>query len=81
MTGANNYTLQISKNANFAVPVLTYTVTGTSFTPPVDLTPTNTTLYWRVKANGTNAGRLQSGAWQLHQCQPAGSTGVDDTAE
>ncbi len=56
VSGTNSYTLQISKNPNFATPVLTYTVTGTSYTPPVDLTPTNTLLYWRVKANGTNAG-------------------------
>ncbi len=65
VAGTNSYTLQISKNANFATPVLTYTVTGTSFIPAVDLTPKGQDLYWRVRANGTNAGDY-SLAWKLH---------------
>jgi hypothetical protein len=53
VTGASNYTLQISKNNTFTMIVNTATVMTSNYTPAVDL-PRNMTLYWRVRANGAN---------------------------
>jgi hypothetical protein len=56
--GATGYTIQIAKNISFistsiALTASTTGVTASKYTPTIDL-PRNMTLYWRVKANGTN---------------------------
>jgi len=58
MAGATGYTIQISKNITFTLLVGTYTVTPSTFTPSVNL-PVGT-LYWRVRANGSNGPSLWS---------------------
>ena len=51
--GADNYTIQISRNSSMKWPFVNNKVTTSGYTPAKDL-PANTTLYWRVKANGEN---------------------------
>jgi hypothetical protein len=48
-----NYTLQVSTNETFATYVINITVSGTDYTPTVNL-PTGKVLDWRVRANGAN---------------------------
>jgi hypothetical protein len=55
-----NYTVQISRNNSFTQVVSTWTATGMSYTPSTDL-PRNLTLYWHVRANGTNGPSAWSG--------------------
>jgi hypothetical protein len=50
---ATGYTVQVSKTPTFAKVILTGKATGMGYTPTTDL-PRNLTLYWRVRANGTN---------------------------
>jgi hypothetical protein len=57
--GASGYTLQISKYSNFAVLMVNAASTASAFTMPADL-PANSTLYWRVRANGFNGPSLWS---------------------
>jgi hypothetical protein len=50
-TGSNSasYTIEIATDAGFTNIVLTQSVTGTAFTPAVDLA-SNTRYYWRIRA-------------------------------
>ena len=50
---ATGYTLQVSRNDTFTLMVGTYRVTGSNYTPSVDL-PANAKLYWHVWSNGLN---------------------------
>lgn len=54
LAGASGYTIQVGKNPAFTSLAATYTVNSPTslFTPTSDLSA-NTTLYWRVRANGT----------------------------
>ncbi len=52
--GAKNYTLLVSSNSSFTTGLKTFTTTAaSSYTPAVDLTR-DVTLFWKLKANGTN---------------------------
>lgn len=51
-TQAAEYILEVDDNIDFSSPVFTTTVSGTSVTPGTDL-PSNTVLYWRVRAANT----------------------------
>lgn len=51
VSGAVNYTLQVSKYSNFNSLLVNVRVTTSAYTLTRDL-PANTLLYWRVKANG-----------------------------
>lgn len=54
VTGATTYTIQIStNNVTFSPLANTATITGTSYTPAIDLAR-STHYYWRVRANGVN---------------------------
>jgi hypothetical protein len=54
-----NYTLQVSTNNLFSSFVLNVTVTGTEYTPTLNL-PSGKVLEWRVRANGANGPSLWS---------------------
>jgi hypothetical protein len=58
VTGAKNYTIQVSRNSTFTSLVVNATVTPSTYTPTINL-PVGT-LYWRVKANGANGPSLWS---------------------
>jgi hypothetical protein len=58
VVGASSYTIQISTTPDFATSVQTATVTTSTYIPKTNL-PVGT-LYWRVKANGTNGPSLWS---------------------
>jgi hypothetical protein len=49
---AASYLLEVDNDPGFGSPVYTQTVAGTSHQPASDL-PTNTQLYWRVRASNT----------------------------
>jgi sugar lactone lactonase YvrE len=51
---ATGYTVQISTASDFKKLVRTGTSASTSYTPTADLPRNQTTLYWRVRANGLN---------------------------
>ena len=51
--GASSYTLQVSTGQDFSKLLLNPSPTASIYTPGSDL-PRNQTVYWRVKANGTN---------------------------
>jgi M6 family metalloprotease-like protein len=72
-SGASSYSLQVSKNNNFTLLVINATISGGSksqYTPQANL-PTNTILYWRVKANGPNGPSLWSTpAWSFTTPKP-----------
>ena len=53
VTGASNYTVQISKYGNFSSLQLNVTTTGTSYTVSSDY-PAITNFFWRVRTNGFN---------------------------
>jgi large repetitive protein len=53
------YTLQVSKNTLFSQIIHTGTVKGMSYIPLASL-PARSTLYWRVRANGSNGPSLWS---------------------
>jgi hypothetical protein len=60
--GASGYTIQVSKNNTFTLIVLNANIIGwvnSHYTPIANL-PVDLTLYWRVKANGTNGPSLWS---------------------
>jgi hypothetical protein len=62
VSGAASYTIQVSRNSMFTSLVVNATVVPSMYTPTVNL-PANITLYWRVKANGTNGPSLWSNIW------------------
>ncbi len=51
--GATGYGIVISAYADFSLPVVSTAVSSSSYTPIIDL-PRNRTIYWRVRAQGTN---------------------------
>lgn len=51
--GASGYTVQISTNSSFSTLLVDTSVNTDAFTPGTKL-PANRTLYWRVRATGTN---------------------------
>ena len=55
---AGYYTIQISRDSTFTQLVTNSTSSSSTFTAPKDLPP-STTLYWRVRAEGSGG----SGAW------------------
>jgi hypothetical protein len=68
VTGAINYTIQVSKNSTFTLMVVNATTTTVGipsiYTPLVNL-PTNITLFWRVRANGPNGPSGWSPVWDF----------------
>src|SRR5690606_22208172 len=60
VTGASNYTLQVSKEFDFSPLVLNKIVTTDSYTPTANL-PAGVPLYWRVRANGAYGPSAYSG--------------------
>jgi len=69
VTGASNYTLQISTVANFGSLLRTASAVSSIYSMPSDL-PANTTVYWRVRANGANGPSLWSATWSFHTANP-----------
>ncbi|MFZ5857155.1 MAG: glycoside hydrolase domain-containing protein [Chloroflexota bacterium] len=67
--GASGYTLQISKYSNFAILMVNAPTIASAFNMPGDL-PANTTLYWRVRANGVNGPSLWSRVWRFRTGNP-----------
>ena len=53
VSGASNYTIQVSKVSSFSTLLVNTTAPASAYTPTVNL-PVNTTLYWRVRTNGAN---------------------------
>jgi hypothetical protein len=53
VAGASSYAVQVSTAPDFATKAVNVTSTPSTYTPTVDL-PKGVTLYWRVRANGTN---------------------------
>ena len=53
VSGATNYTIQVSKVSTFSTLLVNATAPTSTYTPTVNL-PANTTLYWRVRTNGVN---------------------------
>jgi predicted phage tail protein len=53
VSGASSYTIQVSRYSTFSSTLLSVRVNGSAYTPSTRL-PTGVTLYWRVRANGTN---------------------------
>jgi len=51
--GVDGYIIQISTSASFATTLVNTTTTTNAFTPLTKL-PAGTTIYWRVRATGTN---------------------------
>ncbi|MDX2117461.1 MAG: GC-type dockerin domain-anchored protein [Planctomycetota bacterium] len=52
-SNTTNYTVKIATNAALTSPILSQTITGTSFNVPSGLLGDCTTYYWGVVANGT----------------------------
>jgi predicted phage tail protein len=67
--GASGYTLQISKYSNFAILMVNAPTIASAFNMQGDL-PANTTLYWRVRANGVNGPSLWSRVWRFRTGNP-----------
>jgi hypothetical protein len=61
--GATGYTIQISRDQGFTSLVGMYTVSTSTYTPTYNL-PART-LYWRIRANGSNGPSLWTNAWKL----------------
>ena len=59
VTGATNYTVEVSTSSGFAVKAINKIVSTNSYTHTADLA-VDTVYYWRVKANGTNGPSLYS---------------------
>ncbi|MFZ5902164.1 MAG: M4 family metallopeptidase [Chloroflexota bacterium] len=53
VSGATNYTIQVSKNSTYASPTVNKTASGPTYTPVVDL-PGGVPVYWRVRSNSAN---------------------------
>ena len=53
VSGASSYSLQVASDQNFTRLVLNLIVTPSAHVPTSDL-PKGATLFWRVRANGTN---------------------------
>ena len=54
VSGATGYTIQVSTGSGFTSFLVNATLSAlTSYTPPTNL-PAARTLYWRLRANGTN---------------------------
>jgi hypothetical protein len=53
VSGASGYTIQIAKVSNFSSTIVNTSPKTSNFTAASDL-PRGLTLYWRVRANGTN---------------------------
>jgi hypothetical protein len=75
VSGANGYTIQVSKSDTFTPLVLAATITGGTNSQYIQLVnlPVSTTLYWRVKANGNNGPSLWSSPiWSFITPNPPG---------
>jgi hypothetical protein len=59
VTGATTYTIQVSLSSGFSTKLTNRTTSSSSYLPTVNL-PVGVTLYWRVRANGTNGPSLWS---------------------
>jgi len=61
VAGATGYTLQVSRNHVFSSIIGTFTIAtpATRYAPGINL-PANSTLYWRLRANGPNGPSLYS---------------------
>jgi large repetitive protein len=59
ISGASNYTLQVSTSPSFATLAINKVVTGTTYTHTLNLSA-GTLFYWRVRANGP----FGPGLWQ-----------------
>jgi Zn-dependent metalloprotease len=53
VSGATNYTIQVSKNSSYASPTVNATASSSVYTPTVDL-PAGVPVYWRVRSNSAN---------------------------
>jgi hypothetical protein len=53
VSGATNYTIQVSKNSTYSAPTVNKTASGPTYTPIVDL-PGGVPVYWRVRSNSAN---------------------------
>jgi hypothetical protein len=75
VSGASGYTLQVSSVATFASTVVNVTPGASQYTPSVDL-PRGVTLYWRVRANGTNGPSAWSTPRSLTSANPPSVPGL-----
>jgi hypothetical protein len=62
--GATSYTLVLSTLPDFTTPLINITQATNSYTPTMDL-PTGAMLYWRVRANGTNASAWTASSFMI----------------
>jgi photosystem II stability/assembly factor-like uncharacterized protein len=67
--GASSYLIQLSPQSDFSTVLRSSTVTGSSYRPTSDL-PADTTLYWRVQAQGSNGPSLWSSTWSFTTGNP-----------
>ncbi len=67
--GAISYTIQVTEYPNLILPVVNATVTGTTFTPIIDL-PRRVDLWWRVRANGDNGPSAWSEVMKITSANP-----------
>ena len=68
-SGANGYTIQISKKPAFTALVGKYSIGLSAYTPKSDL-PANMTLYWRVQSKGVNGTSVWSAVRSLTTANP-----------
>lgn len=59
VAGAASYTIQVSRSGTFSSLLVNKTVASSGYIPTVNL-PLGASLYWRVRANGTNGPSLWS---------------------
>jgi parallel beta-helix repeat protein/VCBS repeat-containing protein len=68
VSGALNYTLQVSASSSMSSPIISATVMPSTYTPVKDLSQ-GKVLYWRVKANGVNPSGW-SEVWSFTSANP-----------
>jgi hypothetical protein len=75
VSGATNYTLQISKASNFGSIYKTFTSVPSTYKPTVNLAAG--TYYWHVRANGLNGPSSWSGGRQMLITAPGADSDGD----
>jgi hypothetical protein len=63
VSGATSYTLQVSTNTIFTALWVNVTLSGSTYTPVINLPLGN--IYWRVRSNGSNGPSAWIDYWTL----------------
>ncbi len=71
VSGASRYSIQIANNNTFMPAIVNLSITGSIYTPAVNLPPAQT-LYWRVRSTGTNGPSLWSEVRSFFSANPPG---------